>query len=101
MWIIVFLFIPGANIAVTIITGINMAKKFQKDNLFAVGLILLPFVFYPILAFGKSKFNPEIKGIFENENNVYENKPSMGYCTNCGSKLEGMYCSNCGTKKVD
>jgi len=101
IWMIVFLFIPAANIALSIIVGINMAKKFEKDSLFTIGLVLLPFVFYPILAFGNAKFNPNVKGIFENENKTYKEESNMGYCTNCGSKLEGMYCSNCGTKKED
>ena len=35
----------------------NIAKKFNKDHGFAIGLTLIPFVFYLILGFGKYKFN--------------------------------------------
>lgn len=56
-WLIVLLFVPGLNIPVgtilMIIIGLNMAKAFGKDVAFAIGLILLPVIFYPILAFSK------------------------------------------------
>ena len=37
----------------TIIAYIKLAKAFGKETGFAVGMIFLPFVFLPILAFGK------------------------------------------------
>lgn len=37
----------------------NLAKKFNKSTGFAIGLILLPLIFYPILAFGKSQYESE------------------------------------------
>ena len=33
------------------------APRFDKSEAFSVGLILLPFIFYPILAFDKSKYH--------------------------------------------
>lgn len=33
--------------------NVNVAKKFHKDTGFTVGLILLPFIFLPILTFSK------------------------------------------------
>jgi hypothetical protein len=39
-----------------IMIGIGMARSFGRSGWFAVGLILLPIVFYPILAFGDSKY---------------------------------------------
>lgn len=39
----------------------NIAKKFNKDYGFAIGLTLIPFVFYPILGFGKSEYDNNIK----------------------------------------
>ncbi len=35
----------------------NGAPRFKKSEAFAVGLILLPFIFYPILAFDKSEYH--------------------------------------------
>ena len=35
----------------------GIARRFGKGGLFAVGLIFLPFVFYPILAFGSASYS--------------------------------------------
>jgi len=51
-WWIVLLIIPGVNL----IFGIWIAKSFGYDMKFILGLLLLPFVFYPILAFGDSTY---------------------------------------------
>ncbi len=55
-WILLFL-IPVANLVVGIIVAIELAKKFGKGAGFAIGLILLPFIFYPMLGFGKATYN--------------------------------------------
>lgn len=60
-WIVLLLFIPYVNWGVYIWMSILLAKRFNKEWTFAIGLMLLPFIFYPILAFGKSKFTPEDK----------------------------------------
>lgn len=39
----------------------NIARKFNKTYLYAIGLTLLPFVFYPILGLGNSEFNKNVK----------------------------------------
>ena len=39
----------------------NIAKKFNKDYLYAIGLTLLPFIFYPMLGLGKSEFKKDVK----------------------------------------
>ena len=51
LWWIILMFIPFVNIVLSIIVTVELAKKFKKSSGFAVGLILLPFIFYPILAF--------------------------------------------------
>ena len=51
-----FLLIPFANIVFAIITYVKLAKVFGKGGGFAVGLVLLPVVFMPILAFGDSRY---------------------------------------------
>jgi hypothetical protein len=59
-WLILLVLIPFvgqlALFVVMIIMNIKLAKAFGKDDGFAVGLILLPVVFAPILAFGQAKF---------------------------------------------
>lgn len=57
-WIILFI-VPLANLIVAILTTAALAKKFGKSTGFAVGLILLPFVFYPILGFGDAQYSAQ------------------------------------------
>ncbi|MBU6323995.1 MAG: signal peptidase I [Bacteroidetes bacterium] len=54
-WILLWL-IPGVNIVVIIIVYHRLALSFGKDILFAIGMIFLPFLFFPILAFGNAQY---------------------------------------------
>ena len=54
-WILLFL-IPLVGIVIAIIVAIDLAKSFGKGGGFAVGLILLGIVFYPILGFGSATY---------------------------------------------
>jgi len=54
-WIILFL-IPVANIVFLVWTYNMLSKSFGKTEGFTVGLLLLGFVFFPILAFGDAKY---------------------------------------------
>ena len=54
-WIIGFL-IPLVNFVVMILLCIALAKAFGKGGGFAVGLILLSFVFIPMLAFSDATY---------------------------------------------
>ncbi len=55
-WIILFL-IPVVNIIVYVIVYYELAKSFAKGGGFAVGTVLLPFIFLPILGFGASRYD--------------------------------------------
>ena len=54
-WILLFL-IPFVNIIVAIIVTNDMAKSFGKSVGWTVGLLFLPFIFYPMLGFGSAKY---------------------------------------------
>ncbi len=54
-WIIGFL-IPIVNFIVGILIAVALAKAFGKGVGFAIGLLLLGFVFIPILAFSDAKY---------------------------------------------
>jgi hypothetical protein len=56
IWWIVLFFIPCVSIIVAIVLCVDVAKSYGKDTLFAIGLFLLPIVFYPILAFGSARY---------------------------------------------
>ncbi len=56
-WWVILLFIPFVNL-IFMIWGINLlAKSFGKKADFTIGLLLLPWIFFPILGFGKSEYN--------------------------------------------
>jgi len=57
MWMLILLIIPGVNVVVPIMIAIKYTEKFGKQSAYALGLIFLPVIFYPMLAFGKSTFN--------------------------------------------
>jgi len=48
--------IPGVNVIFSIWTTNLLSKSFGKNEAFTVGLIFLPFIFYPILGFGSAKY---------------------------------------------
>lgn len=54
-WLILFL-IPCVNLIVMIMVTLDLARVFGKDTGFAIGMIVIPFVFYPILAFGDAEY---------------------------------------------
>lgn len=54
-WLLLML-IPIVNIVLAIIVTFRMAKVFGKSTGFGFGLLFLPFIFYPILAFGDDKY---------------------------------------------
>lgn len=55
-WWLVLMFIPLVNIVVAILMAVGMAKAFGQGVGFAIGLVLLSFIFYPILAFGDAEY---------------------------------------------
>ena len=61
LWWIALFICPPVGIVVGIIVMIDLAKKFGQGVGFAVGLILLGFVFLPILGFGDAQYQPAAK----------------------------------------
>lgn len=56
VWWVIPLFIPFVNIVMHVLLSISIARAFGKQTGFTVGLILLPFIFYPILGFGNASY---------------------------------------------
>jgi hypothetical protein len=56
MWWILLMFIPFVNLIVAFLLSIGLAKSFGKDVGFGIGLLLFPFVCYPMLGFGDAKY---------------------------------------------
>lgn len=61
-WVFLFL-IPLVNIVIGIIVHIDVAKNFGKGVGFALGLIFLGFIFYPILGFGSAQYRRVVSNI--------------------------------------
>jgi hypothetical protein len=56
IWYVALFFIPLANIIAPILIGMGVAEKFGKSQGFGIGLGLIPFVFYPMLAFSDAEY---------------------------------------------
>jgi hypothetical protein len=56
LWWLILFFIPVVNIVIGIVVCADLARSFGKGPGFAVGLLLLSFIFFPILAFGDARY---------------------------------------------
>jgi len=57
-WWLLLLFVPIANIVVAILMLVGIANAFGKGGGYVFGLLFLPFIFYPMLAFGDAIYTP-------------------------------------------
>lgn len=55
-WWMILMFIPWFGIIWTIWSTNLLAKSFGKNRWFTLGMILLPFIFYPVLALGDNQY---------------------------------------------
>ena len=55
-WWLLPLLCPMVNVVFIILVSLEVAKRFGRGPGFGIGLAFLPFVFYPILAWGGSQF---------------------------------------------
>ncbi len=59
LWWIIFFVVPCLNmlaIVFIIIVDLDVAKAFGKSVPFAIGMIFLPIIFYPIIGFGSAQY---------------------------------------------
>ncbi|MES2622805.1 MAG: DUF5684 domain-containing protein [Patescibacteria group bacterium] len=56
IWWVILMFIPVVNVVVGIVLTIELAKAFGKEVGFTIGLVILPIIFFPIMAFDDSKY---------------------------------------------
>ena len=55
-WWMFLMFIPLVGLVFFLFAMLSLAKKFGRSELFGVGLLLLPMIFLPLLAFGGSEY---------------------------------------------
>ena len=71
------LLIPIYNIILSIQTQVRLARAFGKSGGFAAGLVFLPYIFIPLLAFGKETYqNPYSQ---QPQQGPYGAAPQQGY----------------------
>ena len=56
IWWIVLFFIPFVNFIAVILVYITLAERFGRGGGTVVGLVLLPFIFVPMLGFGSATY---------------------------------------------
>jgi hypothetical protein len=56
IWWVLLLLIPCVGVVILLLALIDLSKNFGQSPAFAIGLFLLPFVFYPILGFGGARY---------------------------------------------
>ena len=61
-WWLLLMLVPVADIVISVMICLDLAKVFGKESGFAIGLILLPFIFIPILGLGEAKYLGPIAG---------------------------------------
>ena len=72
-WYVLLSFVPFANIYAMVVLYNGMAKRFGKSGGFVAGMILLPVIFFPMLAFGKDAAIVNNQPNTSNENNMADN----------------------------
>ena len=75
MWMLLLLLVPFVGLVVPVILAINTAKAYGKDTSFAILLIFLPIVGYPILGFGDARYIYD-KSV-NNQNPIYNQTPTQ------------------------
>ncbi|MBQ6547053.1 MAG: zinc ribbon domain-containing protein [Bacilli bacterium] len=91
-----------------IILGVSTARAFGKSDSFAVGLILLPVVFYPVLGFGKAEYvgnsNPMNDVVFKKAQEILKTNSNSNkkFCSQCGAEMksDSKFCPSCGKESA-
>lgn len=60
-WVVLFL-IPFVNVVVGILASLELAASFGKSVLYGVGMIVFPYIFYPLLGFGDAQYKGPAAG---------------------------------------
>ena len=55
----VLMFIPLVNLVAILLIWMDVAKSFGKGPEYGIGLLLLPYVFVPVLGFGSAQYTPQ------------------------------------------
>jgi len=56
VWWVILLFVPVVCFIILIVMHVDLARRFGKGVLYGLGLCILPFIFFPLLAFGDAAY---------------------------------------------
>ena len=73
-WWFILLFVPVVGLAIQLLAMLSLAEEFGRSAAFAVGMIFLPMFFFPMLAFGESKYEATPKEL----EFTFSEEPPMG-----------------------
>lgn len=65
LWWLLLLCIPLLDVIIVFVIATELAQRFGKGRLFAFGLTLLPFIFFPILGFGNAQYRGYVRETYE------------------------------------
>jgi len=122
--IIIWLLVNIVSLYFKIIFNVSISKSFGKDPAYAIGLILLPWIFYPMLGLGSSEYtgaNPMRDVIFDafnnnatTQQNTNTNQPVNPQVQNVNTQSaqevqptdateqeKNAFCTNCGAPLTD
>ncbi|MCC5945695.1 MAG: signal peptidase I [Bernardetiaceae bacterium] len=71
VWWLLLLLIPVVNIVILFMMYIELAKVFGKGVGYGIGLVLLSFIFAPMLAFGDAQYQGA-GGVFNNSDTILD-----------------------------
>lgn len=95
IFIVPLLLVPFVNILVFWFISYRIGERFQKSTIFNIGLCILPFLFYPILAFSNSLYKPaeELGHIRVQEQNstLYNQFPDVEEVVNEEHQAESVF----------
>lgn len=101
--IMVLLFlVPIVNLFVLALLSVRVANKFEKGAGFAVGLLFLPFILYPVLALSLTETKEEKpkKVKTKKKEALVDDEDKIVVCSTCGTTLapDATECFVCGEK---
>ncbi len=56
-WWMILYFVPLINLVMLFLLYMAVARKFGEGFIYAVGLFILPIIFFPILGFGRAQYS--------------------------------------------
>jgi hypothetical protein len=59
-WWVLLLLVPFVNFIIAVVVSYDVALKFGKGIGYALGLLFLPMIFYPVLGFGPAQYHPTL-----------------------------------------